>query len=318
MHQWIERAVSRLLDALRLHELGLRPRLRALAPGARSSGSRRRRSSASPSSDTLLPGDAVGPAGRRRCSTTASTSTTRLAARAGRAPDPRALRRERRPAGPGSARLAAARIEANAARAIDAGLGTQGRRATPPPLYSYDPDIGRLAVTTPTYNTAIVAVNQRAFPYGGLDLARLFDGKQDVAANIGGRPPASFGLLVRDVGGRRVIASQVGRVAGRAGVDARCGSPRRRRARARSRRPRSAARTPGPFTRPARDRHRVRHARAARCASRTASRATGSRRAGPSTRRVRQRPLHRRRAVPELGRTSRRVGRRGAARRRDA
>src|SRR6185503_15491955 len=73
-----------------------------------------------------------------------------------------------------SAYLAAARIEANAARAVDAGLGKKAS-ATPPPLYSYDPDIGRLAVTTPTYNTAVVAVNQRAFPYGGLDLARLFD-----------------------------------------------------------------------------------------------------------------------------------------------
>ena len=59
-------------------------------------------------------------------------------------------------------------------------------------------------MTTPTYNTAIVAVNQRAFPYGGLDLARLFDGQQEVAANIGGRPPASFGLMVRDVAGHRV------------------------------------------------------------------------------------------------------------------
>ena len=109
-----------------------------------------------------------------------------------------------------SARLGAARIEANAARAIDAGLGS--RSATePPPLYSFDPDIGRLAVTTPTYNTAIVAVNLRAFPYGGLDLARLYDGDQEVAANIGGRPPASFGVLVRDRGGRRVIASQSGR-----------------------------------------------------------------------------------------------------------
>ena len=83
--------------------------------------------------------------------------------------------------------------------------------AIPPPLYSYDPDIGRLAVTTPKYNTAIVAVNQRAFPYGGLDLARLFDGTQEVAANVGGRPPASFGLMIRDVGGQRVAASQVGR-----------------------------------------------------------------------------------------------------------
>ena len=114
------------------------------------------------------------------------------------------------PQGVGSARLAAARVQANAARAVDAGLGAK-KAATPPPLYAYDPDIGRLAVTTPTYNTAIVAVNQKAFPYGGLDLARFYDGQQEVAGNIGGRPPASFGMLVRDVGGRRVTASQVGR-----------------------------------------------------------------------------------------------------------
>ncbi|MBE2316470.1 hypothetical protein DVA67_010820 [Solirubrobacter sp. CPCC 204708] len=114
------------------------------------------------------------------------------------------------PQGVGSARLGAARVLANAARAIDAGLG-RARATEPPALYAYDPDIGRLAVTTPSYNTAIVAVNQRAFPYGGLDLARLFDGSQEVAGNIGGTPPASFGALVRDVSGRRVLASQVAR-----------------------------------------------------------------------------------------------------------
>lgn len=134
----------------------------------------------------------------------------RLVTRAGGIPDGVLFNVHKVPQSVASARLAAARIEANAARAIDAGLGS--RPATPPPaLYAYDPDIGRLAVTTPTYNTAIVAVNQRAFPYGGLDLARLFDGDQEVAANIGGRPPASFGVLVRDVAGRRVLASQVGR-----------------------------------------------------------------------------------------------------------
>jgi len=110
----------------------------------------------------------------------------------------------------GSARLAAARLQSNAARAIEAGLGRMaGER--PPALYAYDPDIGRLAITTPAYNTAIVAVNQRAFPYGGIELARLFDGEQDVAANIGGRAPAAFGLLVREPRGRRVFASQTGR-----------------------------------------------------------------------------------------------------------
>jgi hypothetical protein len=109
-----------------------------------------------------------------------------------------------------SAQLAAARMQANAARAADAGLGHMAS-SVPPPLYAYDPDIGRLAVTTPAYNTAIVAVNQRAFPYGGIELARLFDGDQNVAANIGGRAPASFGVAVRDAGGRRVLASQTGR-----------------------------------------------------------------------------------------------------------
>jgi hypothetical protein len=121
------------------------------------------------------------------------------------------------PQGVASARLGAARVLANAARALDAGLGRLAA-SEPPALYAYDPDIGRLAVTTPAYNTAVIAVNQRAFPYGGLDLARLFDGTQEVAANVGGRPPASFGLLVRDVGGRRVAASQVGRPRVQAGV----------------------------------------------------------------------------------------------------
>ena len=120
----------------------------------------------------------------------------------------------------GSARLAAAQLQANAARAVEAGLGRM-RGEAPPPLYAFDPDIGRLAVTTPAYNTAIVAVNQRAFPYGGIELARLFDGDQDVAANIGGRAPAAFGLLVRTPE-RRTACSHPRR-------DARASTPRSRR-----------------------------------------------------------------------------------------
>ena len=41
------------------------------------------------------------------------------------------------------------------------------------------------------------------------DLARLYDGRQEVAAGIGGRPPAAFGLLVRDISGRRSFATQL-------------------------------------------------------------------------------------------------------------
>ena len=116
----------------------------------------------------------------------------------------------RNPQTTGSARLAATRLAANAARAVEAGLGRM-RGERPPSLYAFDPDIGRLAITTPRYNTAIIAVNQRAFPYGGIELARLFDGEQDVAAGIGGRAPAAFGLLVREPSGRRVFSSQTGR-----------------------------------------------------------------------------------------------------------
>lgn len=125
-------------------------------------------------------------------------------------PDPVLFKLFAVPQSVGSARLAAARLEANAARAVEAGLGHLPA-ATPPSLYAFDPDIGRLAVTTPVYNTAIVAVNQRAFPYGGIELARLFDGEQRVAANVGGRAPAAFGLLVREPGGRRIFSSQTGR-----------------------------------------------------------------------------------------------------------
>lgn len=107
-----------------------------------------------------------------------------------------------------SARLALTRMESNAARAVFAGLGS-ARAVEPPPLYSFDPDTGRLAVSTPLYNTAVVPSSRGAFPYGGIDLARFYDSLQRPVGGVGGRPPASFGLLVRDIRGRRVFASQV-------------------------------------------------------------------------------------------------------------
>jgi hypothetical protein len=78
----------------------------------------------------------------------------------------------------------------------------------PPPMYAFDPSIGRLAITTPTYNTAIVAVSNGAFPYGGIDIARWFDSRQRVISHIGGRAPAAFGLAVRAPNGTLVTASQ--------------------------------------------------------------------------------------------------------------
>lgn len=117
----------------------------------------------------------------------------------------------RTPGGLSEARQSAARIQANAARAATLGLGALPAEA-PPPLYAYDPDVGRLAVTTPTYSTAVTVVDRERLPYGGAELARLFDGEMRVAASIGGRPPASFGVLAR--GPRRTVASQRGRPRG--------------------------------------------------------------------------------------------------------
>ena len=109
--------------------------------------------------------------------------------------------------GTGSRRLYVARMGANAARAVVHGLGA--RDAEPPPsVYSFDADIGRLSVSTRRYSAAIVADNRGALPYGGIELARLFDPEGVPVGGVGGRPPASFGVVVRRAGHRRVLASQ--------------------------------------------------------------------------------------------------------------
>jgi hypothetical protein len=103
--------------------------------------------------------------------------------------------------------LYASRTAANAVRAIALGLGTRPAH-DPPPLYSYDVDSGRLAVTTPRYSTAIVPTNRGAFAYGGIDLARLYGPGQRPAASIGGTPPAAFGAVIRNGRGHTVLESQ--------------------------------------------------------------------------------------------------------------
>jgi hypothetical protein len=100
-----------------------------------------------------------------------------------------------------------ARFQALAAEAVLRGLGDRSSEE-PPPLYAFDPAIGRLTITTPSYNTALVGVSNGAFPYGGIELARLYDAKQRVVSHIGGRAPAGFGLVVRAPNGKLVAASQ--------------------------------------------------------------------------------------------------------------
>jgi hypothetical protein len=106
--------------------------------------------------------------------------------------------------------LYATRIAANAMRAVGLGLGGMAAQ-DPPPLYAYDSDTGRLAVTTPRYSTAIVPSNRRAFAYGGIGIARLYGRAQRPLGTIGGTPPGAFGVVVRDARGHERLASQRGK-----------------------------------------------------------------------------------------------------------
>jgi len=110
--------------------------------------------------------------------------------------------------GTGSRRLYVARMGANAVRAVVHGLGSMESSA-PPPVYSFDADIGRLSVSTRRYGTAIIADGRGALAYGGIELARLYDAAGVPIGGVGGRPPASFGVVVRRrVGRARVLSSQ--------------------------------------------------------------------------------------------------------------
>jgi hypothetical protein len=108
--------------------------------------------------------------------------------------------------GKGSQRVYVARMAANAMRAVSAGLGSMEAEA-PPPVYSFDADVGRLSVSTRRYSTAVFVDNRGAFPYGGIELARLSDGDGVPVGGVGGRPPAAFGIVVRR-GGRKLLSTQ--------------------------------------------------------------------------------------------------------------
>ena len=253
------------------------------------------------SSDSLLPGKQWGPWAKSMLDSGFDFYDARGCPRARRRPRPACSSTSTVPQGDGSARLALARIRPTPpARSTPAG---QEGRGEPPPLYSYDPDIGRLAVTTPDLQHRDRRRQPEAPSPTAASISRGCStaSRRSPRTSAAARRPRSACWSATSAG-RRVTASQLGRSRvepRRATAAADQGAAGRGSRVLRRRRPRLRR----AVQRPARDRHRP--PAELRCASRIASHATGSRRAGPRPGAVRQRALHRRRAVPELARPRR-------------
>lgn len=130
----------------------------------------------------------------------------------GRLPAPVQFGEDEHAEGPDDRLLFGARIASNAAQAIALDLAAVAP-VQPPPVYSFDPDSQRLAVSTPSYSTAILVHNRDAVPYGGLDLCRLFDGSQRPVGSIAGTGLANFAARIRDSGGGVLLDTQMGNAA---------------------------------------------------------------------------------------------------------
>ena len=198
----------RVLDPRRLSELGHGLRVQALArgphvgPGA--AGPARDRGQ--PRASTHVPSWACGPSTSSTAGWPCTSASRRLPPTA-RASRRRTCTTSTSPrSGPASGSCSPRGCRRTRSEPWRSGW-VACRRREPPPLYSFDGDIGRLAVTTKHYSTAVLPVSQRAFPYGGLELCRLYDGDQRVVSNVGGRPWASFGVLVRQRG-KEIATSQ--------------------------------------------------------------------------------------------------------------
>ncbi len=130
----------------------------------------------------------------------------------GRLPAPVQFGEDEHAEGPDDRLLFGARIASNAAQAIALDLAAVAP-VQPPPVYSFDPDSQRLAVSTPSYSTAILVHNHAAVPYGGLDMCRLFDARQRPVASIAGTGFANFAARIRDGGGGVLLDTQMGEAA---------------------------------------------------------------------------------------------------------
>ena len=82
-------------------------------------------------------------------------------------------------------------MAANAARAVVAGIPARPG-AEPPRAVLVRPRRRPAGGHDAALQHAITAVTNGAYPYGGIDLARLYDGRQEVAATLGARVPGEL------------------------------------------------------------------------------------------------------------------------------
>jgi hypothetical protein len=113
--------------------------------------------------------------------------------------------------------FAASRFASHAARLAQLGFGKR-RDVLPPGWYAWDPDAGRLAVSTKRYSTGVL-LRHPTDDIGGIELSRLFGAAGDPVSGTGGSARSAFGLDLT-VGGRVVLDSEPGRHLTQAGTQA--------------------------------------------------------------------------------------------------
>lgn len=100
------------------------------------------------------------------------------------------------------------RFASHAARLAQLRFGNR-KEIRPPAWFAYDPDAGRLAVSTKRYSTGIL-LRHPTDDLGGIELSRLFAAAGDPVSGTGGSARSAFGLDLA-VRGRVVLDSEPGR-----------------------------------------------------------------------------------------------------------
>ncbi|MDO9410397.1 hypothetical protein [Patulibacter sp.] len=109
----------------------------------------------------------------------------------------------------------AARFASHAARLAQLGFGSR-KDVLPPGWFAWDPDAGRLAVSTKRYSTGLL-LRHPTDDIGGIEMSRLFGAAGDPVSGTGGSARSAFGLDLT-VRGRVVLDSEPGRNLRQAGT----------------------------------------------------------------------------------------------------